>query len=207
MTAPSAHLTERFVDALRYAAVLHGAQGRKKTTVPFTGHVLGVASLVIEAGGDEDCAVAALLHDAAEDHGGQARLADIAARFGSRVAGIVEGCSDSLAEERAERGGFVERKRSHAVRLQHASREVLLVNTADKVHNTRALVVDLENDDARAVFARYDGTPAETLWYYEECLRIAVQRRHEVPASLVTPLRTAVGQLRHLLRESGLIER
>jgi len=204
--APSLHLTERFVDAVRYATTLHGAQGRKKTEAAYIGHLLGVASLVIDAGGNEDHVIAALLHDAAEDHGGAARVADIAARFGPFVAEVVEGCSDSLTEHRTEREAYLPRKRRHLERLQHASRDVLLVNTADKVYNTRALVTDLRNQDAAAVFARYDGTPQQTLWYYEENLRIADDRREVVPASLLTPLREAVGALRTLMEESGLTE-
>jgi len=203
---PSLHLTGRFVDAVRYAAVLHGAQGRKNTEVAYIGHLLGVASLVVEAGGDEDQVIAALLHDAAEDHGGEARLADIAARFWSRVADIVEGCSDSLTAQRTERDSYLPRKQRHLARLVDASRDVLLVNTADKVFNTRALVTDLQNQDAAAVLARYDGTPAQTLWYYEENLQIVLDRSDEVPAVLVTPLHDAVRRLRELLTEAGLVD-
>lgn len=206
MTIPRLFLTDRFTAALQYAVALHGAQGRKHTPVPYAAHLLGVAGLVLECATDEDVVIAALLHDAAEDQGGQARLADIAARFGPRVAAIVEGCSDSLAGDRAVPGTYLARKRGQLAKLPTATPDVLLVNTADKVHNTRALVVELQNDEPAEVFRRYTGTPAQTLWYYEESLRIALERSDDVPAALLTPLRTAVAQLRHLLRENGLLE-
>ncbi|MGE5815903.1 MAG: HD domain-containing protein, partial [Acidobacteriota bacterium] len=83
------HLTGRFVDAVRYAADVHADQTRKGTNIPYVSHLIAVASFVLDDGGDEDEAIAALLHDAAEDHGGRARLEDIRARFGDKVAHIV----------------------------------------------------------------------------------------------------------------------
>lgn len=204
--APSLHLTERFVDAVRYATALHATQGRKHTEIAYIGHLLGVASLVVEAGGSEDHVIAALLHDAAEDHGGSARVADIAARFGPLVAGIVEGCSDSLTEHPTERDAYLPRKQRHLAHLEEAGPDVLLVNTADKVHNVRALITDLQVNDAASVFARYDGTPAQTLWYYEENLQIVLDRVDEVPAVLTTQLRDVVVRLREHLRAAGLAE-
>jgi len=91
------HLSSRFTEAVSYACIVHGDQLRKGTSIPYLAHPLGVASLALEAGGDEELAIAALLHDAAEDRGGQPRLDDIRARFGDRVAGVVAGCTDTLS--------------------------------------------------------------------------------------------------------------
>ena len=91
-------LTDRFDRALLYATHVHGGQVRKETSIPYVAHLLAVAATVLEYGGDEDLAIAALLHDSAEDRGGGERLDDVRNRFGERVAQIVEGCSDSLAD-------------------------------------------------------------------------------------------------------------
>src|SRR3954471_23657647 len=91
-------LTDRFDRALLYATHVHGGQVRKGTSTPYVAHLLAVAATVLEYGGDEDLAIAALLHDSVEDQGGQPRLLDIKERFGERVARIVEGCSDSLVD-------------------------------------------------------------------------------------------------------------
>lgn len=82
---PAVVLTDRFTEAVGYATALHAHQARKGTTIPYASHLLGVAGLVIEAGGDEDQTIAGLLHDAAEDHGGEPRLAGLKARFGPRI--------------------------------------------------------------------------------------------------------------------------
>src|SRR4051795_5240810 len=91
-------LTDRFDRALLYAAHVHGGQVRKGTSTPYVAHLLAVSATVLEYGGDEDLAVAALLHDSVEDQGGKARLEDVGNRFGNRVARIVAACSDSLAD-------------------------------------------------------------------------------------------------------------
>lgn len=96
---PTTVLTQRYADAVAYASTLHADQVRKSTSIPYISHLLGVSSLVLAAGGDEDMAIAALLHDGPEDQGGQVVLDEIRERFGDRVAHIVEGCTDSLAED------------------------------------------------------------------------------------------------------------
>jgi len=117
MTAGSSsvHLGARFEAALVYANQVHGGQCRKGTTVPYVAHLLGVTSLVLEDGGDEDQAIGALLHDAAEDQGGADRLADIRARFGEHVARIVDGCSDTLVTPKPP---WSERKAAYLARLE-----------------------------------------------------------------------------------------
>src|SRR4029077_3151189 len=100
----------RLQRAFQYAAEKHARQTRKKTAVPYLSHLMAVSSLVLEAGGDEDMAIAALLHDVVEDCGGMPRLRDVRKKFGPRVAKIVEGCTDSFAEPKAE---WMERKKGY----------------------------------------------------------------------------------------------
>ena len=197
-------LTERFAEAVRYAAIVHATQVRKGTDVPYIGHLLGVASLVLDAGGEEDHAIAALLHDAAEDHDGEARLADIRARFGDRVTRIVEECSDSLTEEPEGKEEWKVRKQEHLGRLESAGRDALIVVAADKVHNARAIVTDLQTLGPDRAFRRFKGTPQQVLWYYEENLRIAMDPRNELPPALTAPLLAAVDQMRtHIAAVGG----
>src|SRR6476646_2241794 len=103
-------LGPKFEDAVRYVVIAHAAQKRKDTQIPYVAHLLAVSALVLEAGGTEEQAIAALLHDAAEDCGGQPRLDDIRHRFGDEIADIVEACSDSLTEDAAEKAPWKERK-------------------------------------------------------------------------------------------------
>ena len=122
-------LTDRFDRALLYATHVHGGQVRKGTSTPYVAHLLAVAATVLEYGGDEDLAIAALLHDSAEDQGGKARLEDIHNRFGERVAGIVEACSDSLADTgKGERkADWQKRKEGYLARLEKADDDILRV--------------------------------------------------------------------------------
>lgn len=196
-------LSARFAEAVHYAAVAHARQRRKNTDVPYIAHLLAASSLVLEAGGDEELAIAALLHDCAEDHGGEERLADIERVFGARVARIVRACSDSLAPEGAPKEDWETRKRAHLARLADADADVLLVWTADKVHNSRSLVTDLEV--GRDVLPGFHAGPDRVLWYYEQNLALA--ERREVPAVLVAPLRDAVGRLRLLLSSTDDVTR
>ncbi|NCD19585.1 MAG: HD domain-containing protein [Actinobacteria bacterium] len=196
-------LTERFAEAVRYAAIVHATQVRKGTDVPYIGHLLGVASLVVDAGGEEDLAIAALLHDAAEDHGGEARLADIRARFGDRVTRMVEECSDSLTEDPEGKEEWKVRKQEHLGRLESAGRDTLIVVAADKVHNARAIVTDLQTLGPDRAFRRFKGTPRQVLWYYEENLRIAMDPRNDLPPALTAPLLAAVDQMRTHIAAAG----
>ena len=135
--------SDRFGEALSYAAATHRTQMRKGTDNPYVGHLLGVASIVIDAGGSEDEAIAAVLHDAPEDQGGQPRLDDIAMRFGERVASIVSGCSDSLAEDAESKSPWIDRKAAYIRHLRACKdKSVYLVSVADKLHNARATLLD-----------------------------------------------------------------
>lgn len=196
MTGPAIALTSRYAEAVRYACDVHAAQSRKGTRIPYAAHLIGVSSLVVEAGGDEDLAIAALLHDAAEDHGGEERLADIARRFGSRVARIVRECSDSLEAEGATKADWDTRKREHLRRLEDVGPDSRTVWAADKVHNGRAIVVDLELL-GRAAMDRFNAAPERVLWYYEENLRLLTKRG--APPGLIAALGDVVARMRDLL--------
>jgi GTP pyrophosphokinase len=166
-----AALGERFKDALGYATGLHARDVRKSTAIPYVGHLLGVCALVIENGGNETESIAALLHDAAEDHGGTDRLDDIRRRFGAEVARIVERCSDSLTADPSKKAPWLERKRSHVARIEaHASEgdaSTLLVTAADKLYNLRSIATDLDDDAVgERVYGRFHGGKWGTLWYY-----------------------------------------
>jgi len=193
---PAVALTPRYAEAVEYAARVHAAQGRKGTGVPYVAHLLGVSSLVLEAGGDEDLAIAGLLHDAAEDHGGLARLADIEARFGARVADVVRQCSDSLEPEGTGKQGWEERKRHHLALLADATDDALVVWAADKVHNGRAIVTDLEVAGPAAM-DRFNAAPDRVLWYYRANLDLLSARG--VPAALLVPLQSVVDRMTDLL--------
>ncbi len=159
-------LGEKFNDALVYAARLHREQPRKGRDIPYVGHLLGVASLVLEAGGDEEMAIAALLHDAVEDQGGRPRLQEIKRMFGERVAHIVHGCTDSYEVDPDRKAPWCERKEQYIVHVEKDSDpEERLVAAADKVHNARAILSE-HYQVGDAVFDRFAGKKQGTLWYY-----------------------------------------
>lgn len=184
-------MTTRFDDALVYAHRVHRDQRRKGTGIPYVAHVLGVASLVLEHGATEAEAIGALLHDAAEDGGGEARLAEIRARFGDEVAEIVLGCSDSLAEHPEDKAPWIERKRAALAHVETASASVCLVSAADKLHNVRAIGRDLETYGAE-VWDRFDGRRDGTLWYYRE---MADTLAHRYRTAITRDLQRAVDDL------------
>lgn len=156
----------RFESALVYASQVHHGQLRKGTSIPYMAHILGVAGMAMEYGANDDEAIGALLHDAAEDGGGEARLAEIRARFGDAVGDIVLGCSDSLAEHPEDKLPWRARKDAYLGHIETASDSVCLVSAADKLHNARAIIRDLRmhGDD---VWDRFQGKRDGTLWYYE----------------------------------------
>lgn len=200
-SGPSTVLTDRYTAAVAYAAAVHAAQTRKGTRIPYITHLLGVSSLVLEAGGTEDEAIAGLLHDAVEDGGGLPRLEDIRARFGHRVAEIVLACSDSTDAEWKRTVGYWERKQAYLDHLEATDDErAVLVSMADKVHNARAIVTDLLEHGA-GVLDKFNGQPGEILTYYVECLRIAEGKN--VPASLLWPLYAAVAEIDRYVMGGG----
>jgi (p)ppGpp synthase/HD superfamily hydrolase len=164
-------LTDRFDRALLYATHVHGGQVRKGTSTPYVAHLLAVAATVLEYGGSEDMAIAALLHDAVEDQGGPPRLSDIRNRFGDRVADIVRSCSDSVVNTSA--GQQKEDKRIRTTRyiehLETADKETLLISLSDKVHNARSILRDLRKPDVgTTVWERFKGKKEGALWQYRQ---------------------------------------
>jgi (p)ppGpp synthase/HD superfamily hydrolase len=180
-------LTLRLIDALAYAATAHAGQVRKGSSIPYFSHLLAVAAIVLEYGGDEDTAIAALLHDVVEDAGGQPRLADVRARFGAAVADIVEGCSDADTIPKPPWRG---RKETYIARLTGESAAVQLVSAADKLHNARSLLAD-HFEMGPALWDRFSGGREGTLWYY----RTLVGCYSKAPPALVRELDRVVTAL------------
>jgi (p)ppGpp synthase/HD superfamily hydrolase len=155
-------LSPQFEKALIYATRIHGGQLRKKTRIPYIGHLLWVTAIVLEYGATETEAIAALLHDAVEDCGGAKRLRDIERKFGKKVARIVEGCTDT---DQIPKPPWRERKEAYIAHLQQASASTRLVSAADKLHNARAILHNLR-DEGGKLWSRFNGGKEGTLWYY-----------------------------------------
>jgi (p)ppGpp synthase/HD superfamily hydrolase len=160
-------LTVRFDSALAYASAVHVGQVRKGTTVPYVAHLLAVCGLVLEDKGDEDEAIAALLHDAVEDGGGPGRLADIRARFGDRVADIVWACSDTAVVPKPP---WKERKSRYVAHVREASPSARRVSCADKAHNARAILRDYR-ELGEDLWGRFNAPSDEQLWYHRELVK------------------------------------
>jgi (p)ppGpp synthase/HD superfamily hydrolase len=193
---PRLVLTERFTDAVEYARKLH-TEYRKGTDIPYMAHLLGVAALVMgEAGGrvpvTEDMVIAALLHDAVEDHGGMPRLHEIEERFGPEVSRMVAALSDTFAEHHDKKEGWEERKNNYLTRLRKERGDVLLISAADKLYNAKAILDDYR-DIGPAVFDRFKRGAKEQLWYFDELLKIF---RAYPPNRIVNDLERVVQELR-----------
>jgi (p)ppGpp synthase/HD superfamily hydrolase len=178
--------------ALVYAAELHERQMRKGTRIPYVAHLMSVASLVLEDGGDEDEAIAGLLHDAVEDQGGRSTLDVIRSRFGRRVAHIVEECSDA---ETLPKPPWRERKERYLEHLKVADRGVLRVALADKLHNARAVLADYRTL-GEGLWSRFNAGRDETLWYYSRVLKVC---RKRVASPLVDELDRTILELERLI--------
>src|ERR1035441_8782185 len=159
-TRPDPVLGTRFVEALRLAVDLHSQQARKGSSVPHMGHLLGVCGLVIDSGGSEDEAIAAVLHDAVEDQGGVATLERIRTHFGSNVAAIVEACSDT---DMLPKPPWRARKEAYVEHLRTAPAPVLRVSLADKLNNLRAILRDY-SEIGETLWARFN-RDADQVWY------------------------------------------
>jgi (p)ppGpp synthase/HD superfamily hydrolase len=155
-------LGPRFLRAFEFAAQKHSGQMRKASNIPYIAHLMGVASLVLEAGGDEDLAIAALLHDVVEDCGGVPMLKEVRRRFGDRVAKIVDGCTDA---DTYPKPPWLERKQKYIARLKKEDAETHLVSAADKLNNVRSILSDYRAI-GESVWSRFSGGREGTLWYY-----------------------------------------
>jgi (p)ppGpp synthase/HD superfamily hydrolase len=176
---------------LHLASGLHRSQARKGTSLPYISHLLGVASLVLEDGGSEDEAIAALLHDAVEDQGGQATLLLIQERFGPDVAGIVEACSDT---DVVPKPPWRERKEAYIAHLATAPPEVIRVSLADKLHNARAIVRDLRVHGP-SLWERFH-PDADQVWYYDALARAF--REAGCTSPMLDELDDAVAEMKRL---------
>jgi (p)ppGpp synthase/HD superfamily hydrolase len=178
-------LTDRYDEAFRFAHQLHRAQTRKGTRIPYISHLLAVSAIVVEHGGDEDQAVAALLHDAAEDQGGEATLAEIRWRFGDGVATIVSDCTDAWTEPKP---AWRPRKEAYLAKLPVKPVRSLLVSLADKTHNAEAILFDYR-ELGDALWPRFNGGVEGTRWYYDTLSKVYSQA---IPGRLSDRLRRAV---------------
>ncbi|MHB8799945.1 MAG: HD domain-containing protein [Thermoanaerobaculia bacterium] len=182
-------LSSRFDDALAFAVDLHREQPRKGTGVPYVSHLLSVAALVLEHGGTEDQAIAALLHDAVEDQGGRPTAERIRERFGDLVAEIVDGCTDTDVSPKPP---WRLRKEAYVARVRNEPAHVRLVSAADKLHNARTMVTDLRIHGP-ALWERFNAGRDETLWYLES---LVAAFREAGTTPIVEELARTVAELR-----------
>ncbi|AYO94061.1 MULTISPECIES: HD domain-containing protein [Xanthomonas] len=199
-------LTERYALAVDYARIAHAGQVRKGTQVPYLSHLLGVSTLVLECGGDEEQAIAGLLHDVVEDCGG-GHEASIRAQFGDAVADIVMACTDATAEdkaevdnsERARKRDWRERKQAYLAHLRKTPERALLVSGCDKLYNARSIVQDLENPAVgQGIFDVFTAGREGTLWYYA-ALEEVFRTRNAATARLFSGVVTRM----HALADTG----
>jgi (p)ppGpp synthase/HD superfamily hydrolase len=190
-------LGPRFLRAFQFAAEKHSGQTRKASTIPYIAHLMGVASLVLEAGGDEDLAIAALLHDVVEDCGGSPILKEVRRRFGSRVAKVVDGCTDADTDPKPP---WRERKEKYIAHLKTADADTRLVSAADKLNNVRSIVSDYRAI-GESVWSRFNGGREGTLWYYRTLRDVFL--RHKLNR-ITRDLELAVNELESLATEKSV---
>jgi (p)ppGpp synthase/HD superfamily hydrolase len=193
------HLGSKFTSAVDYARILH-IERRKGTDIPYMAHLLGVASLVMGEAGHvpfpvtEDMVIAAFLHDAAEDHGGAARLKDIEHNFGSNVARMVDGLSDSLSGDSSNKQPWTERKQNYIRRLREEPADIQLISAADKLYNAKAILDDYRGIGPQ-IWARFKRGRNDQLWYFDELLKVFKEAGSN---RIVEELERVVKQLRKI---------
>jgi len=186
-------LTPRFHGALAYAAELHSRQVRKGSGVPYVAHLLSVCALVLEHGGGEDDAIAALLHDAVEDQ--DVSVDEIRQRWGDTVARIVEGCTDAFTRPKPP---WKERKERYLAHLPEADARTRRVSCADKLHNARSVVADYRLVGEQ-VWERFNAGRDQSLWYYRELADTF--KRLDADSPLAHELDRTVSELEELVRQ------
>jgi (p)ppGpp synthase/HD superfamily hydrolase len=165
----------RFEEALVYASQAHAGQVRKSTNIPYLSHLMGVAGIALENGATEDEAIGALLHDTAEDAGGRPRLEDVRQKFGTAVAAIVEGCTDTFETPKP---AWRPRKEAYIAHLAQATPSITLVSASDKLHNARCILADCRQT-GDAVWTKFNGGKEGTLWYYRALADKFLALRHD----------------------------
>ena len=181
-------LSSRFTEALVYAAQLHANQTRKVLGEPYVSHLLRVAGMAMQFGADEDEAIAALLHDAVEDQGGAATREEIRRRFGSPVAEIVDGCSDT---DQCPKPPWRERKEAYIGHLRGASPSVRLISACDKLDNASSTLLSYRLR-GESLWSNFKGGREGTLWYYR---RVTEVLQESGPSPVVEELDRVVRQL------------
>ena len=184
-------LTQRFDEALAFARERHSSQYRKSTEIPYLAHLISTAALVLEAGGDEDQAIAGLLHDSLEDwEYTKVTFQELVDRFGKRVASIVRDCSDSEGGEGAQKEAWRPRKEKYLARLRVHYPDSVLVSNADKLHNARAILTDYRvvGED---LWERFTAGRDDQLWYYRSLADIY----NKLESPLAAELERVVTQL------------
>jgi (p)ppGpp synthase/HD superfamily hydrolase len=193
--------SRRFLEALEAAAVMFAATRRKKTKIPYVAHLLGVCAIVLEQGGTEDEAIAALLHDTLEDITPTKRARRTVRAFGDDVYGIVLGCTDGTPDKKGKKAPWPERKEAYVAGLEHEPGPVLLVSAADKLHNARAIVADLRAVGDK-VWKRFNAPKEDVLWYYGTLVD-AFRANPAHPIAIVDELERVVAEMRRLSGVAG----
>jgi len=187
-------LSSRFADALAYAAQLHAAQFRKGTKIPYVAHLLSVTALVLESGGNENQAIAAVLHDAVEDQGGAATAAAIRERFGDEVTELVLACTDT---DESPKPPWQARKQHYLDHLSHSPPAAFIICGADKLHNITSILHDYEQLGT-ALWSRFGGGREGTLWYFRELVKLLDDR---MPRAMHTRLAGTMARLEELVQQ------
>ena len=191
----------RFLAALEVAVVVFATTRRKKTQIPYVAHLLGVCAIVLEHGGSEDEAIAALLHDTLEDISPTKRARRTVRAFGDDVYGIVEGCTDGTPNKKGRKAPWRQRKETYVAALEHEPRPVLLVSAADKLHNARAIVADLRVIGEK-VWKRFNAPKEDVLWYYGAVVD-AFRANPAHPIAIVDELERVVAEMHRLSGAAG----
>lgn len=185
-------MSDRFAEALAMANELHGDQVRKGTKVPYVSHLLIVAGTVLQNGGDEDEAIAALLHDTVEDCGGKPVMEKIRRRFGDKIADLVDGCTETDIRPKPP---WRERKERYIENIKSANPSVRLISCADKLHNASSILLDYRRVGEK-VWDRFNVGKSDSLWFYTsmvDALRAAGENR-----PILNDLEIAVKNLKDL---------
>jgi (p)ppGpp synthase/HD superfamily hydrolase len=186
-------LTDRFEEALQFAARVHARDPRKGTAIPYIAHLLGVCALILTDGGSEDEAIAGLLHDTLEDHPEDVQPDELERRFGPHVRSLVDGCTDTPpGYPGGPKPPWRERKEAYLAHLREAPPDALRVSLADKLDNARAILADYR-EIGEEVWSRFSAPRGEQLWYYR-ALVDAFRSAHP-PGRLLEPFAECVSEL------------
>lgn len=196
-------LTDRFIRAFRYCLELHGGQTKKGTSTPYVAHLMSVCALVLEEGGNEDEAIAALLHDALEDQPEKTNREEIAARFGERVLELVTACSDTPPEYRGgEKPSWCWRKKRYLAHLRVADPGALRIALADKLHNARQILADYRIL-GEELWPRFNAGKEKQLWFYRTMLQdVGKNASSREVSRLIEELDRVVSELERLAEAS-----